>query len=56
MDSFKHPEESYSRRLDEKVFEEEMPYGYDSEPPAADTDDFDQHKLESSRHNITRRK
>ena len=39
--------ESYSRKLDERVAHEEMPYGYTTEPPAADTGDFDQARLES---------
>lgn len=40
--------ESYSRYLDEKIFIQEMPYGYDGDGPAADTQDFDQRRLESS--------
>lgn len=39
--------ESASRILDQKVQFEEMPYGYTSNPPAADTGDFDQARLES---------
>lgn len=39
--------ESYSRRLDERVAMEEMPYGYTSEPPPADTGDFDQARIET---------
>lgn len=39
--------ESYSRKLDERVQMEEMPYGYVNEPPPADTGDFDQARLES---------
>ena len=27
-------EESYSRKLDERVAMQEMPYGYDNDPPA----------------------
>lgn len=45
--------ESYSRKLDERVAREEMPYGYMNEPPAADTGDFDQGRLESrNKYNI----
>lgn len=39
--------ESYSRKIDETVAMSEMPYGYTNEPPAADTGDFDQRRLES---------
>lgn len=31
-----HPEESYSRRLDEMVAAQELPYGYDGNPPPYD--------------------
>lgn len=41
--------ESYSRQLDERVLEQEMPYGYTSAPPAADTGDYDQRRLESNK-------
>ena len=41
--------ESASRKLDQKVMEEEMPYGYSGNPPAADTGDFDQRSLESNK-------
>jgi hypothetical protein len=41
--------ESYSRKLDERVFMQEMPYGYESPPPPADTGDFNQAKLNSSK-------
>lgn len=30
-----HPEESYSRKLDESVCKQEYPYGYDNTPPSA---------------------
>jgi hypothetical protein len=40
--------ESYSRKLDERVLMQERPYGYTSEPPAADTGDFNQRRLESN--------
>lgn len=41
--------ESYSRILDERVARQEMPYGYLSSPPPADTGDFNQAKLESKK-------
>lgn len=41
--------ESYSRQLDERVCEQEMPYGYTSSPPPADTGDYDQRRLESNK-------
>lgn len=41
--------ESYSRQLDERVAMQEMPYGYTSSPPSADTGDFDQKRLESNK-------
>ena len=43
-------EESYSRKLDERVAMEEMPYGYSTSPPPADTGDFNQSKLEDKDH------
>ena len=41
--------ESYSRQLDERVMAQEMPYGYVTEPPAADTGDYNQRRLESNK-------
>lgn len=41
--------ESYSRQLDERVLEQEMPYGYTTPPPPADTGDYDQRRLESNK-------
>lgn len=41
--------ESYSRQLDERVLEQEMPYGYELPPPPADTGDFNQRRLESTK-------
>ena len=41
--------ESYSRQLDERVARQEMPYGYTTNPPAADTGDFNQKRLESKK-------
>jgi len=43
------PPESYSRLLDERVAASEMPYGYVLPPPPADTNDFDQARLESKK-------
>lgn len=40
--------ESESRKLDQRVMAEEMPYGYTGNPPPADTGDFDQRRLESN--------
>lgn len=47
--------ESYSRQLDERVAQQEMPYGYTSEPPPADTGDYDQRRLESNKQYETRK-
>lgn len=47
--------ESYSRQLDERVAEQEMPYGYTSEPPPADTGNYDQRRLESNKQYETRK-
>ncbi len=41
--------ESYSRQLDERVMAQEMPYGYVTPPPPADTGDYDQRRLESNK-------
>lgn len=41
--------ESYSRILDDRVAAQEMPYGYLTDPPAADTGDYDQSRLESKK-------
>lgn len=46
------PPESFSRQLDERVQMSEMPYGYEGEPPSADTGDFNQSRLET--HKIQR--
>lgn len=43
------PENSYSRELDSRVQAEERPYGYSTGEPAADTGDYDQHRLESKK-------
>ena len=47
--------ESESRQLDKRVLIQEKPYGYVIEPPAADTGDFDQAALESTKKYPTRR-
>lgn len=31
-----YPQDSYSRQLDNMVASQEMPYGYDANPPASD--------------------
>ncbi len=41
--------DSYSRKIDNDVSMTEMPYGYTNEPPPADTNDFDQRRLESNK-------
>lgn len=41
--------ESASRKIDEYVSMQELPYGYTREPPPADTGDFDQRRLESNK-------
>lgn len=46
---FDHPSESYSRQLDMHVLRQEMPYGYNNDPPPADTGDFNQRRLESNK-------
>ncbi len=55
MEKYKHPSESYSREIDKRVAEQEMPYGYSSNPPAADTGDFNQRSLESDKQYSIRR-
>lgn len=44
---FQAPPESYSRQIDNRVAAEEMPYGYESSPPPADTGNYNQAALES---------
>lgn len=46
--------ESYSRQIDEQVSMQEMPYGYVTSPPPADTGDFDQARLETRKEYKTR--
>lgn len=43
------PPESYSREIDKKVSRQEMPYGYTSSPPPADTHDYDMRSLRSDK-------
>lgn len=43
------PENSYSRELDSRVQSQERPYGYSFGEPAADTQDFDQARIESKK-------
>ena len=38
---------SYSRQIDMRVQASEMPYGYETSPPPADTGNFNQHAKES---------
>ncbi len=48
-DDYRHPvpPNSYSRELDSRVQDTEMPYGYSSEPPPADTGNFNQRAYET---------
>jgi hypothetical protein len=46
---FDHPSDSYSRQLDNRVAATERPYGYSLPPPPADTNDYDQYRLESTK-------
>jgi hypothetical protein len=43
------PQDSYSRELDSRVQQSEMPYGYSTDSPPADTGDFNQRRLESNK-------
>lgn len=52
---YSHPSESYSRQLDKRVAAQEMPYGYSLPPPPADTGDYDQRRLESTKEYPLRR-
>lgn len=49
MDGFRYVPESESRKLDMRVQREEMPYGYEGNPPAADSQNYQQRKLESKK-------
>jgi hypothetical protein len=46
---FDYPPQSYSRQLDDAIARQEMPYGYDMPPPAADTGDYNSQKLVSKK-------
>lgn len=50
-DDYRHPTppNSYSRMLDSRVQESELPYGYLDGEPSADTHDFDQMRIESAK-------
>lgn len=56
-DDYSHstPPNSYSRELDSRVMSQEMPYGYETSPPPADTQDFDQRRLESKKEHRPRK-
>jgi hypothetical protein len=45
--AYGNPPESYSRQLDARVADTEMPYGYTNSAPPADSGDYDMHKKES---------
>lgn len=47
LGSYFGPSESYSRQLDRQVASQEMPYGYQGNPPAADTGNYDMYARES---------
>lgn len=49
------PQDSYSRELDSRVQDSEMPYGYSTDSPPADTGDFNQRRLESDKQYPKRR-
>lgn len=48
-DNYTHatPQDSYSRELDSRVQESEMPYGYSEGEPSADTGDFHPRQYET---------
>lgn len=43
------PSDSYSRQLDAMVQRQEMPYGYETSPPPADTGDHDMASRQSNK-------
>lgn len=49
--NYKHavPEDSYSRELDSRVQESEMPYGYSYDEPAVDTGNYTAKSLASKK-------
>jgi len=48
-DDYRHavPDNSYSRELDSRVQSQERPYGYNENPPPADSGDFNQRRYET---------
>lgn len=46
---FEYPSESFSRELDLKVQREEKPYGYSTNPPPADSGNYDMRKFNSKK-------
>lgn len=49
LNGFEHPPESFSRQLDRDVARQEKPYGYTTNPPPADSGDYNQRRLESNK-------
>lgn len=49
--NYKHavPEDSYSRELDSRVQESELPYGYTSDGPPADSGDHNMRRHETKK-------
>lgn len=45
----KEPSDSFSRQLDAMVQREEMPYGYETTPPPAGTNDYDMASRQSDK-------
>lgn len=50
------PPESYSRELDQTVEGEEMPYGYEGNPPSAATHDFSEKSKEEKSYPMMKRR
>jgi hypothetical protein len=50
-ESYPHPmpPESASRKLDFTVRQSEMPYGYETSPPPADTGDYNMERLQDKK-------
>jgi hypothetical protein len=49
MGGFPYIEDSESRKIDMKIFAEELPYGYMKSPPPADTGDYDMYSLQTKK-------
>lgn len=49
MDGYPYIPESYSRSIDNIVKTMEMPYGYLTQPPSADSGDYNIDRLESKK-------